>query len=303
MRSKTEFKSGTAHLSRLIAPAAAAVLAGFIAAGCANKPAESAADPTLRDQAKELFPERAPGATLDSSGATTADAPSGGWSVLILSMKTELDARATQNILKSVRSSGIPEATVRPLGEGAAVVAGNFESPSAPEAQQLLKRVKELVVDGQRPYAGAYLVPPQAAVIRGSIPEWDLRNARQRYPGVEYTLQINIYTNPNGRPTAGELREFRKAAEDAVRTLRKDGNDAFYFHDQAGSTVTVGLFTQQEIDEGYSLRPGAGKGLRELQQKFPHGLVNGGGMKEKGVDSQGRPTESLRPSFLVRVPG
>ncbi|MBY0112304.1 MAG: hypothetical protein K2Y21_05750 [Phycisphaerales bacterium] len=278
----------------------------LVLAGCASKSAEKPVDSGLREQGKELFPDRRPSATtLDGSGAASGDAKedAGGWSVLLMSLKTDLDARATQSVLKSVRSSGVPEATVRSRGEGAVVVAGNFESPSDPEAQALLKRVKEIVVDGQRPYATAYLVPPQATAVKGSIPEWDLRNVRQRFGrDVEYTLQINIYTNPSGRATASELKECRKAAEDAVRTLRRDGVDAYYYHDNAGSTVTVGLFTQQEVDEGFSLRPGAGKGLRELQQKFPNGLVNGGGVKEKGTDSQGRPTEQLRPSFLVRVP-
>jgi hypothetical protein len=271
--------------------------------GCASKPRDPEVDPSLRDQGKELFPDRnAPVASVDEAGdATEADA--GTWSVLLLTLKTEPDARATQAALRSVRSSGVSEAVVRTRGEGTVIVAGSFESPTQPEAQQLLKRVKELNIDGQRPYAMAYLVPPQATAVKGSMPEWDLRNARPRYGrNVEYTLQINIYTNPAGRPTAAELKECRKAAEEAVRTLRKDGNDAFYYHDNAGSTVTVGLFTQQEIDDGFSLRPGAGKGLRELQEKFPHGMVNGAGMKEKGVDAQGRPTEQLRPSFLVRVP-
>lgn len=281
-----------------------ALLSVVLLTGCASKPADSKPDPALRDQAKEIFPDRTNTTTLDASGESTTDPTPGTWTVLVLALKTDVDSRATQTVLRSVRSSGVPEATIRPQGDGAAIVAGSFDSPAAPEAQQLLKRVKELAVDGQRPYAGAYLVPPQASAIKGSIPEWDLRNARQRYGrNIEYTLQINIYTNPTGRATASELKEFRKAAEDAVRSLRKDGNDAFYFHDNAGSTVTIGLFTQQEIDEGFSLRPGAGKGLRELQQKFPHGMVNGGGVKEKGVDSQGRPTESMRPSFLVRVPG
>lgn len=271
--------------------------------GCASKPADAKPDPALRDQGKELFADRAaPAANVDSAGET-AEVDAGAWSVLLMTLKTEPDSRATQAALRSVRSTGVPEAVVRTRGEGTVIVAGSFESPTQPEAQQLLRRVKELNIDGQRPYAMAYLVPPQATAVKGSMPEWDLRNARQRYGrNVEYTLQINIYTNPAGRPTAAELKECRKAAEDAVRTLRKDGTDAFYYHDNAGSTVTVGLFTQQEIDEGFSLRVGAGKGLRDLQQKFPHGLVNGAGVKEKGTDAQGRPTEQLRPSFLVRVP-
>lgn len=280
--------------------AMALAAAGTVGA-CASKPGEP--DPALREQGKELFPDRnAPTATVDAAGDAT-EAEAGTWSVLLMTLKTEPESRATQAALRSVRSSGVPEAVVRTRGEGTVIVAGSFESPTQPEAQQLLRRVKELNIDGQRPYAMAYLVPPQATAVKGSMPEWDLRNARQRFGrNIEYTLQINIYTNPSGRPTAAELKECRKAAEDAVRTLRRDGVDAFYYHDNAGSTVTVGLFTQQEIDEGFSLRVGAGKGLRDLQQKFPHGLVNGAGVKEKGTDSQGRPTEQLRPSFLVRVP-
>lgn len=53
--------------------------------------------------------------------------------MLVLAVpETDVDSRATQTVLRSVRSSGVPEATIRPSGDGAAIVAGSFESPAAP---------------------------------------------------------------------------------------------------------------------------------------------------------------------------
>lgn len=273
-----------------------ACLLGLTSCKSAPKPNED-----LKAQTKELFDNDRAGPAEDA-----AEAPSelsGKWTILLLHLKGSAQDPAINAVLRSVRANGVPEAFLEARGDNTLVVVGKYDSPGASGAQAMLKRVKEIQIDGQRPYMAAHMLPPPPTSVKGSIPEWDLRNVKAKYGKQgEYTLQVNIYTNPSGRATPAELREFQKAAEEAVRTLRKDGAEAFYYHDQAGSTVTVGLFSQDDLDSGFSLKPGAGSGVRDLQKKFPYALVNGAGVKDKAIDAQGKPVESLRPSFIVRVP-
>lgn len=255
----------------------------------------------LQTTSHEKFPDG-----KEETVATDEEAPSqvgSKWTIKLLMLKGSAQEPAIQNVLRSVKATGVPEAFAETRGETALIAVGKYDSPTSAEAQAMLKRVKELQIDGQRPYMAAHLLPPPAQSLKGTVPEWDLRNAKAKYgKQAEFTLQINIYTNPSGRSSASEVREFHRAAEEAVRTLRKENADAFYFHDQAGSTVTVGLFNQDELDSGMSLRPGAGSGVRELQKRFPYAMMNGRGVKERSVDAQGKPVESMRPSFIVRVP-
>lgn len=268
-------------------------------AACKSSPKD---DPDFKQQTKELFPE-GDSASVDD----VAEAPSqlnSNWTIMLLHLKGSAQDPAIGAVLRSVKANGVPEAFLETRGETALVVVGKYDSPASPDAQAMLKRVKEIQIDGQRPYMAAHMLPPPAQTLKGTIPDWDLRNVKAKYgKQAEFTLQVNIYTNPNGRATASELKQFQKAAEEAVRTLRKENAEAFYYHDQAGSTVTVGLFGQDDLDSGFSLKPGAGSGVRELQKKFPYALVNGAGVKDRSVDAQGKPVESMRPSFIVRVPG
>jgi hypothetical protein len=259
------------------------------------------ADPDLKQQTKELFPESG-GAANEDAGEATSEL-SAKWTIKLLHLKGSPQEPAIQAVLRSVKANGVPEAFLESRGENTLIVVGKYDAPGSADAQAMLKRVKEIQIDGQRPYMAAHMLPPPAQSLKGTIPEWDLRNVRAKYgKQAEFTLQINIYTNPGGRATAAQLKEFRKAAEDAVGTLRKEGANAFYYHDQAGSTVTVGLFSQDDLDSGFSLKPGAGSGVRELQKKFPYAMVNGAGVRDRSVDTQGKPVESMRPSFIVRVP-
>lgn len=288
-----------AHFSHPLRTCLAFVVCLLGLAACKTAPK---ADPALKQQTKELFSDGGNGSADEAS--ETPSQLNSKWTIMLLHLKGSAQDPAINAVLRSVKANGVPEAFIETRGETALIVVGKFDSPASSDAQAMLKRVKEIVIDGQRPYMAAHMLPPPAQTLKGTVPEWDLRNAKAKYgKNAEFTLQVNIYTNPSGRASASELKEFQKAAEDAVRTLRKENAEAFYYHDQAGSTVTVGLFSQDELDSGFSLKPGAGSGVRELQKRFPYAMVNGAGVKDKSVDAQGKPVESMRPSFIVRVPG
>jgi len=127
---------------------------------------------------------------------------------------------------------------------------------------------------------------PQATAGRNHDDPLNLR----RYPGM-YSLQIAVYDKDYGP-------NFRDAAEQAARTLRKQGQEAYYYHGPNRSMVTLGLF---DYDTAFDSVPGRqdtySQRVRALQEKYPHNLLNGRTIIEK---SPGKP-DSIQPSFLVRV--
>jgi hypothetical protein len=125
-----------------------------------------------------------------------------------------------------------------------------------------------------------------------------------------WTLQVAIYCRPDrSTPTAEELAEFRTYAEQVVAQLREDGETAFYYHTERSSTVTVGIFTNDDSSsvrktkEGGALISGRGREsleLRSARERHPYNLVNGAGVRMRSSGSAG--TGQIQPSVLVLVP-
>ncbi|QYU67646.1 hypothetical protein J4558_22520 [Leptolyngbya sp. 15MV] len=222
------------------------------------------------------------------------------------------DAQAAQ-VLERVRTIGqLPDAYTERRGEVTVVALGNFADPTSAEARAAMERVRaiEIEVDGQRgrPFADAVMVPP--AGFAGSLPQYDLRNVRSSEGNwALYTLQVAFYGRIDGRaPTPAEMTEARKAAEEAVIRLRREGEKAFYYHGPRGSTVTIGLFGEEDYRaaEGGQRAEFESPALRVLRQRYPHNLVNGAGVRQTVtvVGPDGRPVRQqvMQPSRLVGVP-
>lgn len=120
---------------------------------------------------------------------------------------------------------------------------------------------------------------------------WNLRVYHK-----EYTLQIGFYEGENQKQNA----------QNAVKSLRKRGVNAFYYLDKARSIVTVGLFTQQrafvtkraKISPGKSWVQAYSPAVRALQKHFPYNLGNGKTVKQS---YKGKNLGAQR-SFLVQTP-
>ena len=192
------------------------------------------------------------------------------------------------------------------LGERAGspiLVYGRYGSPDAADAQRDLARVREIEVDGARPFVRAFFLPPSLDAARGRNAAYDLRNARQRFGAdAVYTLQVGAYSRGDGRPPTPEnVLEFRRLAERAVEQLRAEGQPAFYYHGPSGSTVTVGVYGPEDHDPSQT-PPLESQRLRAARAEFPNALLNGLGVKQRLRDRNGRIVERLQPSFLVAVP-
>ncbi|MEO1585216.1 MAG: hypothetical protein AAFR96_11690 [Planctomycetota bacterium] len=179
---------------------------------------------------------------------------------------------------------------VEARGDRSAVLLGRFAFPPSAEIVETMAAVREIEVDGRRPFATAFFVPP----VEGPVGEYDLRTARERFDA-DCTLQVGVYGRIDGRsPSSDEIAQFRASAEQAVRDLRSQGEQAFVFHGPTLSMVTVGAMRFDDIEADPSV-------LRSLQDRFPHNLLNGRGIREKVQTEQGEDWR-LQPSTLVGIP-
>lgn len=242
-----------------------------------------------------------------SPGAQPSAAPmADDWTIVIAAfIGPDKAERATQSLWKAKSLAGLESAFVEERGRAVVLAFGKYAGPDDPRAAADLRRVQTLIIDGQRPFADALLSPPSPDRLAGSIPQFDLRNAKKYYgSSALYTLQVGIYGPADDkRPTAQELAECRKTAEQAAAQLRREGELAFYYHGPERSTVTVGIFGTADYDPvnspGFESLP-----LREARKRHPLNLLNGKGIRERvrGVPANDPKAWRMQPSSLVAVP-
>ncbi len=250
---------------------------GFVVAGCASEPEGAGA---YREEFGEVF---------GSGGVAGAEENEAAWAIVVQAVSGRRAMERAELAASGLRDAlGLESARVRERGNGAVVVYGGYDSPDDPAAQRDLERIKDLEVDGFKPFTGAFL-SPQGGPDEGGIPELNLATARERHgAGAEYTLQIAVYESD-------DRGEAKRAAEQAAAQLRQEGREGFYFHGPTRSMVTVGLFGDRDYDPGTDRRSSR---LLELQRQYPHNLLNGRTIIERRIGG-----ERTQPSALVRVPG
>lgn len=274
-----------------------------------------------QDYSKPGFPparERSVLSPLPKVDPNKSDAPADdSWTIVLASVIVGEDAVQTRDALaqealtRVQTKGGLPEAYTVVRGRAAVIVYGRYPSPDDPAAQKDLARVRATTVDGATPFADSYLSPPSSDAFKGSLPEYDLRNARSQFgpKRARYTLQVGVYGEADPRkplPTAKELKEIRAAAEQAAVTLRREGELAFYYHGPSRSMVTIGLFNDADID---AKQPGGeSQALRDLRQRQPNNLLNGKGLLEHikadpdKAAKNAKGSTRLQASRLVAVP-
>lgn len=243
---------------------------------------------------------------FEGNASAHASAEESSWTIA-LAVASPTDAAGAQQALARAREHGLAGARLESRRNGWVVAYGRYDAPDSPAARRDLAMVKGLVAGEVRPYAGALMLPPERKAESGTLPELDLRNARRLFgTQAKYTLQINAYARADGsKPSASELAEFRRLAEQSAQELRRQGERAFYYHGPNMSLVTVGLFTDADLggtdfDElGRSVPRPESMALQEARRKFPHMLLNGRGLR---VRSPGGGEGALARSELVQVP-
>jgi hypothetical protein len=235
-------------------------------------------------------------------GVSARSSPQSGATMWTISLTSVSDPLSGRELLEQVRDrAGLPEARLERRGDAYVIAYGRYRDPAMPEARADLQRVRSIVVEGELPFMQAAMLAPASADSATTFDAFDLRTVKARL-GVEvavYTLQVNAYGRPDrGKPSPEELKEFRKTAEDAVKRLRAEGDEAYYYHGPNMSIITIGVFGPEDYDERRPL-VGDSARLKAAREKFPLSLVNGMGVR---LRSAGQAEGTLQRSQLVAIP-
>lgn len=296
--------AGSAHhkgVFRLFGSCASPLLvsATLLIAGCgwfSNTRDDSDGNTELRETGRAVFSDPE---TRGPNAGVTADP----WTIILATLPEGQEHRAPQVLSQVQTQTGLSDAYTQ-LRSGRVVIAyGSYDGAADPEAVEDLRRIKAVELNGSKPYATAYLAPPNAQALAGSNPEFDLRTVKERFGrGAVYTLQIGVYGDITGKQLSAEQRrENRDAAEQAVRELRAQGERAFYYHGPSMSMVTIGVFSEADFDPS-TLPPLESPRLRDLRERFPHNLLNGQGIRQTQMTDTGQRVTRLQPSTLVGIP-
>lgn len=240
------------------------------------------------------------GSTVDAVRVPTTTGPKG-WTIVLLSVD---EAERAESLLAQVRTTGrLPDAFKMERNNRHVIAVGSYEDPAQRVAQIELQRVRDIEVDGQKPYEHAFLAPPSGDLSRGSIPEYDLRNARRQYgKKAVYSLQVAVYGREDAqKPTEGDLTQFRATAEKAATALRQEGELAFYYHGPNRSMVTVGIFGEEDVKVSRGVTTESAR-LQLARDRHPLNLLNGRTIVEQVRTSTGSKVPRDQASFLVKVP-
>lgn len=285
-----------ARIGRAIMPLLASSALTF--SGCASSQPRPA-DDNLAGEGKALF------GTATPSGKAPAGDAEGAWTIVIVAFRgPDQESAAAAGLAKARTAGGLRDAYSRQTGATTVIAYGHYSSPDAPDAQADLKRVREMTIDGGQPFAGAILAPPDGSGT-GRFPDFDLRRARAQFgKDALYTLQIAAYGRDDRKPPQNdkERDEFARYAEDAAAQLRREGEQAFYYHGPNMSLVTIGIFGPEDFDPQHpEIRSDR---LHAAQDAHPDNLLNGKGIQVRvpGVPATSPKAWRSAKSFLIVIP-
>ncbi|USN99894.1 MAG: hypothetical protein H6810_04320 [Phycisphaeraceae bacterium] len=280
------------------------LLVGF---GC-SKPEPKASKPSDQtiNEALKLFKETE---AAPSTPQPEADESTPGFAILLTRVPPRLASQPELARQQVADAFGTEAGRVTLLNLDAdrlpLIVYGRYGDPAAPRAQADLAKIRAMEVDGRAPFARAIMVPTgEKPVADAKLARYDLRNAKKMFgDSAVYTLQIGAYAREdNQRPTPADFAAFRKAAEEAVAQLRREGEQAFFYHGPNGSMVTVGIFDDTDLDTSVT-PPLESARLNEVRDRHPDNLLNGRGVREMIRGEDGKTVPHMQESRLVVIPG
>lgn len=227
--------------------------------------------------------------------AANSGDPTGGqgWSIRLHAYRGSDRMKKAQRLVQRLQeTSELKRLFVEDARGAATIFYGRFDDPQDVRAQTTLDDIRSISLENRKPFADAQLV---ALMGHGRIfaDPFDLK----QFAGY-YSVQIGFYDqNYPGN--------FRIAAEEAARTLRADGDEAYFYHGPIRSIVTVGLFSREQafIVVDNPMAPGStiekwSPPVRELADKYPYNLGNGLTL----IQSVGGHSIGEQKSSLIRVP-
>lgn len=208
-----------------------------------------------------------------------------GWAIQITEIQgSDRHDRARELTQRLRTEAQLDNIWIEDISNVAHVYHGRFASASDKGVRPALDKIQQIELDGEKVFEQAQLVP---LVGEGRViaDPFDLR----QFSGY-YSLQIGFYDEAAGS-------NFREYAEQAVRTLREEGHEAYYYHGPFRSIITIGVFTYDQAFVSAGNVDTYAPHIRELQKAFPFNLGNGStiNQKENGKDI------GEQKSSLIRV--
>jgi len=192
-----------------------------------------------------------------------------GWAIQVIQFDGPTRHSQAMGLVKRLRAeSSLADMWIEDIHDTATIYHGRFPTASDPAIRVALDKVQAIEMEGEHPFANSQLVP----LIGGGRAIADPFDLRQ-FIGY-YSLQIGFYDSAFGK-------DFREAAEQAVRVLREDGHDAYYYHGPYRSIIAIGVFNYSQAFVRAGTVDTYAPQIRELQRAFPYNLGNGVTLKQK----------------------
>lgn len=186
-----------------------------------------------------------------------------GWAIQLLQITGPTRHDQTRELVQQLREqTTLADIWIEDVGDVATIYHGRFTKASDPQIRIALKQVQTIQLDGIKPFTQSQLVP-LVGHGRAIADPLDLR----QFIGY-YSLQIGFYDDAFGK-------NFRKAAEQAVQSLRSDGHEAYYYHGPYRSILAIGVFSYDQAFVSAGTHDTYAPQIRELQKTFPYNLGNG----------------------------
>ncbi len=178
---------------------------------------------------------------------------------------------------------------------------GRYRSWNDKKAEANLKTAKKYrTSNGKALFAGAQIVPVPGKNVGPA--EWDLINVPD---SAYYSLLVAVFRDDPKKNYVGR----RRFAVDYCRELRKSGYEAYFYHGQAVSHVTIGAFGTKSVSVKKSPRGEIVKindpKIKSLQKDFEFLALNGRSIDEFVLDGKTRKRIRLprKKTYLICVPG
>ena len=210
------------------------------------------------------------------------------WSIQLKSLSgPNAEQQATILLQRLQAETYISGLWIDPKEDGCRLFRGRYTDIFSPFAINELDQTRSIFLDGQQPFLDAQFIKPSAPIVAQSM---DVRQLRGHYA---YTLQVAVFDETH--------RNYGQAAQQEARRLRAEGHEAFYYHGNKMSMVTVGLFSDADRQPREAIDARGrrilmyyyGPRIKKLQETFPHNLVNGQVYHEPMGNGKRRPQASL----------
>ncbi len=192
-----------------------------------------------------------------------------GWAIQLIQLTGPNRHEQATELIRQLRTqTTLADLWVEDLGNTATLYYSRFQKASDPAIRTALAKAQQIELNGTRPFTDSKLI----ALVGGGRAIADPFDLRQ-FIGY-YSLQIGFYDEAFGQ-------DFREAAEQAIRVLREDGHEAYYYHGPYRSIIAVGVFSYEQAFVTAGTHDTYAPQIHELQKQFPYNLGNGATIIQK----------------------